>query len=328
MDLISASSLLLIAGCLSFLFSGIESGFLALNPVRIRSLARNQYRAAEKLKNHLEKPEPFLWTILIGNTAANFVFVALAVYLLRNHTTLSSLSTILVCTIVMFAFYTFFDLLPKMLVRRFPNRLTILLTYPFELFFTLLAPVVGIISRIKSRTGNTSENSSDAITPFQNRDDLKRIMQESEANLRPDEKKLITRIMELQNQTVQSVMKPFAPELWVTPDHTLEKTIKLCRSQGRSRLVVRDSHDRKASTTGIFHLKQAVFTSPHKKSKPIRSLITPALAIQSSTVLDEALQQMKGSGQRLAIVVDEEKNELGVLSLNDILRNIFKDVNL
>jgi len=328
MDFLSASSLLLISGCLSFLFSGIESGFLALNPVRIRSLARNQYQAAEKLKNHLEEPEPFLWTILIGNTASNFLFVAMVVYLLRNHTTLNSISTIFVCIVVLFAFYTFFDLLPKMLVRRFPNRLTILLTYPFELFFALLAPVVGIISSIKSITGNASEKANQAITPFQNREDLKRIMQESEVNLRPDEKRLITRVMELQNQTVQSVMRPFAPELWVTPDQTLEKTVKLCRSQHRSRLVVREGNDSKASIAGIFHLKQAIFTSPLKQSQSIRSLIKPALSIQRKTVLDEALQQMKGSGQRLAIVIDEEKNELGVISLNDILRNIFKDVNL
>ena len=252
----------------------------------------------------------------------------MVVYLLRNHTTLNSISTIFVCIVVLFAFYTFFDLLPKMLVRRFPNRLTILLTYPFELFFALLAPVVGIISSIKSITGNASEKANQAITPFQNREDLKRIMQESEVNLRPDEKRLITRVMELQNQTVQSVMRPFAPELWVTPDQTLEKTVKLCRSQHRSRLVVREGNDSKASIAGIFHLKQAIFTSPLKQSQSIRSLIKPALSIQRKTVLDEALQQMKGSGQRLAIVIDEEKNELGVISLNDILRNIFKDVNL
>jgi putative hemolysin len=328
MDFLSASSLLLISGSLSFLFSGIESGFLALNPVRIRSLARNQYRAAKKLKSHLEEPEPFLWTILIGNTVSNFFFVAMVVYLLRNHTTLGSFSTILVCIGALFAFYTFFDLLPKMLVRRFPNRLTVLLTYPFELFFALLAPFVGLISRIKSTSNNGNEKSIQSIAPFQNRDDLKRIMQESEANLRPDERRLITRVMELQNQTVQSVMKPFAPELWITPDQTIEQTIQLCRSHSRSRLVVRDSKDKKASSTGIFHLKQAIFTSPLENSQPIRSLITPALSIQRKTVLDEALQQMKGSGQRLAIVIDEEKNELGVISLNDILRNIFKDVNL
>lgn len=328
MDLLTASLLLLISGGLSFLFSGIESGFLALNPVRIRSLARNQYHSAEKLKHHLDDPEPFLWTILIGNTSANFLFVAMAVYIVRTHTALSSFATIVVCFGVLFVFYTFLDLLPKMLVRRFPNRLTIFLTYPFELFFGLVAPVTRIISRIKAIAGNARETSNQAIAPFQNRADLQRIMQETAANLRSDEKRLIARVMELQDQSVRSEMKPFDPILWVTPSHSIEEAIRICREQNRSRLVVRHEIHKKTSTAGIFHLKQAVFTSGLEKSDPIHSLVKPTIMIHEKTVLDEALKQMKESGQRLAIVIDEKKNELGVISLNDILRNIFKNVNL
>src|ERR1700742_3938928 len=56
----------------SFLFSGMEAGVFALNRVRVRRLARTGQKSAKLLNGFLEKPERFLWTILVGNTLANF----------------------------------------------------------------------------------------------------------------------------------------------------------------------------------------------------------------------------------------------------------------
>ena len=140
MDFIASSLLLCLFGALSFLFSGIEAGFLALNPVRIRRLAHSNYGAAKILKRHLDDPEPFLWTILISNTTANFALVGCFVILMQRVPPSPLIIEAGFCLIAFFAFYAFLDLLPKMLVRRFPNRITIFLTYPFELFFTVLSP--------------------------------------------------------------------------------------------------------------------------------------------------------------------------------------------
>src|SRR3954452_16895130 len=69
---------------LSFLFSGMEAGVLALNRLRVRQLMRTGNRRAQLLHQYLEKPEDFLWTILIGNTLANFVAIGSLVYLLHR----------------------------------------------------------------------------------------------------------------------------------------------------------------------------------------------------------------------------------------------------
>src|SRR3954464_14187943 len=69
---------------LSFLFSGMEAGVLALNRLRVRQLMRAGNRRAQALHQYLEKPEDFLWTILIGNTLANFIAVGSLVYLLHR----------------------------------------------------------------------------------------------------------------------------------------------------------------------------------------------------------------------------------------------------
>src|SRR5213592_4335932 len=69
---------------LSFFLSGMEAGVFALSRLRIRQLMRAGKPRAKVLHGYLEKPEDFLWTILVGNTLANFVAVSLAVIALQQ----------------------------------------------------------------------------------------------------------------------------------------------------------------------------------------------------------------------------------------------------
>ena len=324
MDLLNVSVLLLLCSALSFLFSGMEAGFLALDPIRIRRLAKSQHPAAARLKKHLDSPETFLWTILVGNTTANLGFVVLVVYLLWHHASFPPAITWGLSLVLLFAFYAFLDLLPKMLIRRFPNRLTILFTYPFEIFFTLVAPILQLLSRFKARISKQGEDFSASISPFQNRRDLERIMMDTAPNLRMGERNLITRVLDLENQNVGSVMNPFDTSQTLSSAQTVREAIALCKSLARTRLIVRNG----PHTSGVFHLKRSLFADEDTKREPVSQHITTPLFLSTQHPLDTALQKMKISGERLAIVVDSERNELGVISLTDILFRIFHEMNL
>src|ERR1700721_2708986 len=77
---------LVVLGCvaLSFLFSGMETGVLALNRFRIRQRMRAGDRRAAVLHGFLENPENFLWTILVGNTVVNFIIFSVGLVRLRD----------------------------------------------------------------------------------------------------------------------------------------------------------------------------------------------------------------------------------------------------
>ena len=112
---------------LSFLLSGMEAGVFALSRVRIRQQMRAGRRSAKLLHEFLENPENFLWTIFVGNTAANFFIFGWAIFLLHEALPQRRLLFVLLFAAVVFLFYTLFDLLPKMLFRTFPNRLCLAL---------------------------------------------------------------------------------------------------------------------------------------------------------------------------------------------------------
>src|SRR3954447_7317632 len=112
---------------LSFLLSGMEAGVFALSRLRIRQQMRAGKRSAQLLHGYLEHPENFLWTILVGNTVANFIILGWLIAILHGVFQAHLVWFVVVFSVAVFLFYALFDLLPKMLFRNFPNRLCLLL---------------------------------------------------------------------------------------------------------------------------------------------------------------------------------------------------------
>src|SRR5881398_469181 len=96
--------------------------------------------SARLLHDYLENPENFLWTILVGNTVANFIILGWLVKILHQALGHHHVWFAIVFAVIVFLFYTFFDLLPKMLFRIFPNRLGMLLARPFGFIHFVLRP--------------------------------------------------------------------------------------------------------------------------------------------------------------------------------------------
>ena len=108
---------------LSFLLSGMEAGVFALSRLRIRQQMRAGRGSARLLHHYLENPENFLWTILVGNTVANFFILGWIVKVLHEAMPQHHIWFALCFGLIVFLFYTFFDLLPKMLFRHLPQSL-------------------------------------------------------------------------------------------------------------------------------------------------------------------------------------------------------------
>ena len=114
-----------VGACLafSFLFSGMEAGVAALSRLRIRHRMRTGDARAAVLHGFLESPENFLWTILVGNTLANFAAVTLLITWLLHQIGSQPGWLMLALAALVVLLYAFCELLPKLLFRTFPNRL-------------------------------------------------------------------------------------------------------------------------------------------------------------------------------------------------------------
>src|SRR5437867_1887921 len=321
---------LLFAACLvlSFILSGMEAGVFALSRLRIRRQMRAGKRSARVLHDYLEHPENFLWTILVGNTVANFIILGWIVNILHEALDRHHVWFAIIFSIIVFFFYTFFDLLPKMLFRVFPNRLAMLLARPFRLIHLLLGPLVALVEGFSSALLQWRGGKVFTGHLFGNREELRLVMQESGQGFTSEERAMINRVLDLQHLTVGQIATALEKAATVTTPTPMDEVLRLCRERNLTRLPVWQDEGNRRRIVGVVSLKTLLYQSDLDVKRTAGDYVKPALYLSEDMRLEEALRRMQRSGQRLGIVLGRDQRELGLVSLHDILKFIFGEVNL
>src|ERR1035437_8322611 len=167
-------NLIALAICLaaSFLLSGMEAGVFALNRLRVRRFARAGKPSAQMLNRFLEQPEKFLWTILVGNTLANFLILGWTLVMLREWLLGQTALIVTLFAVIVFYFYTFFDLLRKMLFRAHPNSLWLSSARGFRIVNVLLSSLVLLVENVSQTILRWSGGQSFKGQLFGNREEM------------------------------------------------------------------------------------------------------------------------------------------------------------
>ncbi|MDB6022345.1 MAG: hypothetical protein JWQ04_2202 [Pedosphaera sp.] len=313
---------------LSFLFSGMEAGVLALSRLRIRQLMRAGNARARVLLGYLESPENFLWTILVGNTLTNFMAVGLVVMVLREWLRQWPVLMLISFFALMFLFYTFCELLPKMLFRMFPNRLTLAMAGPFRFIHYVLLPLVLLITKLSKGFLKWTDGRTFTGHLFGSREEMRLVMQESSQGLTSEERLMINRVLDLQNRTVRDIAIPIEQAATITMQTRMGDALKLSQERKLSRLPVWRQENGRRRIAGIVSLRAVLYQAELDPAKTAGDYVKPALYLEEYMRLEAALKRMQRSGQRLAIVLGRDQREIGLVSLQDILKVIFGEVRL
>jgi putative hemolysin len=321
---------ILLALCLllSFLFSGMEAGVFALNRLRVRRLARGGQKSAQLLNRFLEQPEKFLWTILVGNTLANFFI--LGFMLVKIHVWfLGQLAwEIFIFAVAVFLFYAFCDLLPKMLFRAHPNSLCLSAARIFRVVNFLLSPFVLLVEDVSRVLLRLTRGQAFTGKLFGNREELRAVMEESGQSLTTEEHAMINRILDLQNITAGQIARPLAKTSSIEATSLLRDAIALAREKNLSRLPVWETRDGQRRIAGLLEIGPLLFRENLDAEKSVSAHMIPAIFINENVRLEVALRLLQRAGQRMAIVLSRERHEIGIIALKDILRVMFGEMNL
>ena len=312
----------------SFVLSGMEAAVFALSRLRIRRQMHAGRRSAKALHDYLENPENFLWTILVGNTVANLIILGWVIVILHDALRGHHIWFVIVFSVGVFLFYTFFDLLPKMLFRIFPNRLGILFARPFGFLHSTLSPLVALVEGFSSALLQWRGGKVFTGHLFGNREELRLVMQESGQGFSTEERAMINRVLDLQTLTVRQVMKPLEQALTITTETPVGEILGLCRERKLTRMPVWESRDGQRRIVGLVSCDRLLFEGVSDDAKSAAEFTRPALYVDEDMRLEVALRRMQRSGQRLAIVLGRDKRETGILGLQDMLKVIFGEVSL
>ncbi len=323
-------NLVALALCLgaSFLLSGMEAGVFALNRLRVRRLARAGKKSAKMLNGFLEKPEKFLWTILVGNTLANFFILGWTLVKLREFFLGQTALILSLFAVLVFLFYAFFDLLPKMLFRAHPNSLCLSAAWPFRVINFLLSPVVLLVADVSRTILKWTGGRTFTGRLFGNREEIRAMMRESGQALTDDEHAMINRILDLQHFTVGQVARPLAEIPTVEAETPLRAALELAQKNSISRLPVWEVREGRRRVAGLLDIRPLVYREHLDLEKPASAYMNPAVFVNEDVRLEVALRLMQRAGQRTAIVLSPALKEIGVVKLKDILKVMFGEMKL
>jgi putative hemolysin len=306
----------------------MEAGVFALSRLRIRQQSRAGVRSAKLLHDYLEHPENFLWTILVGNTVANALILGWLVVILHNYLSARLGWFVVVYAVAVFLFYALFDFLPKMFFRMYPTRLCVLLARPFRWVHWMLRPLVATVEWVSGLLLRWRGGKVFTGYLFGNREELRLVMQDASPTLTTEERSMINRVLDLQTITVRQVMVPLSQAMTTTAQTPIAEVLRVSREHKLTRLPVWDTRDGRRRIIGLIHLNSLLFQPALDPARVAGEFIKPALYLDEDLRLEVALRRMQRGGQRLGIVLARDRQEIGILSLQDVLKVIFGEVSL
>jgi putative hemolysin len=144
-------------------------------------------------------------------------------------------------------------------------------------------------------------------------------MSESDGVIDRGEQQMLTSIVEMGQLRVEQIMTPRVDIEWVGADAGLDELAEHCRSSGRTRIIVceRDLDD---GVLGMIDARR-VF-----EGASIREAVEPVLFVPEQSRLDALMEQLRTTGRRLGVCVNEHGGVSGVVTLSDIVKELIEEL--
>ncbi|MGC8802459.1 MAG: hemolysin family protein [Bacteroidales bacterium] len=313
---------------LSAFFSGMEIAFLSANRLRIELDRRQGNFSAYLVSFFIKKPEHFLATILIGNNTVLVVYGLIMARMLGG-----SLGTFVPNPIVLLILQTTFatllilitaEFLPKMIFRLAPNFFLNFFTWPVFIVYVALYPVVRFILWMTEIfiAGTKGEAHSHDKHIF-GRIDLEHLMNEQSGNCQdvdtPHEVRIFRNALDFSKIRLRDCMVPRTDLAAIADNVSLDSVREKFIETGFSKILV--YHQSIDNIIGYLNIKDLFKISEHWQSKIIKAPFAPETML-ASKMLRILMQEHKS----LAVVVDEFGGTAGIVTIEDLMEEIFGEI--
>ena len=306
----------------SALISGSEVAYFSLSPTDKQNLKDRSSRNSRAVLELIRKPERLLGTILITNNFINVGIVILSSFVMNKLIDFGSSKTLqflVQVVVVTFILLLFGEILPKLYANHYASRFAHFMAYPLKFFGKLFYPISSLLiystSMVNRRLARMQQNISI--------DELSEALELTSDNISED-KNILEGIIKFGNIDVKEIMKARIDVVSADIKTTLDELISIAIDSGYSRIPIYDmTFDH---VKGILYIKDLL---PHiQKSKNFKwqSLIRPLYYVPENKKIDDLLNEFQTKKTHMAIVVDEYGGTSGIVTLEDIIEEIFGEI--
>ncbi|NDV44269.1 hemolysin family protein [Flagellimonas sediminis] len=334
------TSIIIILLCLLFsaFFSGMEIAFISANRIHIEIEKKQEGFLAKVLGLLTEKPSKFIATMLIGNNIALVVYglfmgevlmewfqgmlPAESEFLNSILTDFSLLTQTIISTLIILLTAEF---LPKVLFQIYANTLLKLFAIPAYIFYVLFSfiswfviKVSDFILRVFFKTKGDEVQLS--FTKLELGDyineQMETVQEEDEVD---SEIQIFQNALEFSTVKAREVMVPRTEITAVELNETPKTLTKLFTETGYSKILVyKDNID---EIIGYVHSYELF-----KKPKTIKSILMPVEFVPETMLIQDILNVLTKKRKSMAVVLDEYGGTAGILTVEDIIEELFGEI--
>ena len=314
--------ILFVSLCLSAFFSGSEAALLSLPHEKAKQIAEESGLDTWAMKHWLSKPNDLLTTILVGNNFVNILIAALSTSIAQRFLKNDALAVSVGITTVMILLFG--EIAPKMFGRGKAEKIAPISVVLLMGFYYALYPIVKIFMLIiKFVLGENANVRGRAVTM----DDLEIMVEMAEEERTIDSKHidLLNSILEFPSIKVKDIMVPRTSIEAIKKEASFDDIINMVREVAHSRYpVYRESLD---EVLGFLHIKDLSFvTDAERKNLDVTKYLKPPFFVYEHMKIQAVFDHMNRKKVHLALVKDENGIVVGMLTLEDIMEEIFGEI--
>jgi putative hemolysin len=326
--------LILLMLALSAFFSGSEIAFVMANRLQAEVRAHRGGFAGIVVREFVRDPAKYLTTTLVGNNVALVIYsVLMALYLEDPLARAMGIDPVLEgdvdvrvllaqTGIATFFVLIFGEIIPKSLAREPADWVVFAVALPLKATYWLFLPMIMLASWLSRGIARGLGVSGEALQQFLRRD-YESVVRESRKSgrlqLDEEESAILTNVFEFQATRVKDVMVPRTEIEAVPKDASMDEVSRSFIESGYSRLLVfEDNIDRVVGMVKAHDL----FERPDSLSQIVRDVPF----VPESKLARDLLTEMLSGGSALAVVVDEYGGTAGLVTVEDLLEELFGEI--
>ncbi len=324
---------ILLSFCLSAFFAAVETALTTLSRVQIDQIASRNGFFSSSLKVWAQNPNRLLASILVADTLTDTATATLTTsFMIKNYEHANILVVTSVLTVVVLLFG---EIMPKMLARAYAEDLAPLLcrimvffdfifypvTHTLTTGFAWILKLVGVA--LPQAQGITSTDIESMI-----------LLARREGSVARDKTEILRSVFQFSKRRVKDIMISREKICALPINASLNQVLDQVRQENHSRYPVYNTNlDR---IVGFLHARDlfgiirqagaALDPKAAAESFSLRTCLRRAFFVSEAMLISRVLQEMKTSRIHLAIVKDEWGNVVGLVTLEDILEEVFGEI--
>ncbi len=304
---------------LSSYFSGVETAFISLGRIRLRTMQDKNSKNVELIKKLKDDPHKLLSTLLIGNNFVNIAGSAIATSIaieMFGSTGIGIATGIMTVVVLIFG-----EITPKTIAIAKAEKICSFSAPSIYYLQIILTPFIVLSDMLTRKL--TSVFGDQKAGPAVTEEEIKSFinMGEEIGSIEKDEKEMINNIFRMNDIELKEIMVPKSQMVVVDETSSIKDATDLILRTGHSRIpVFRDDKDK---IVGILYARDLMCSN---SVRHVKGIMRSASFVPETKKADSMLQEMQKSKNHMAIAVNEYGDVTGLVTLEDVLEEIVGEI--